>query len=149
MARQLDGGVVDGDASGARVEPHRADDDLARRMAGGASHQRTQAGQQLLHMERFGQIVVGAGVETLDLLAPAIARGEDQHRHAAARPAPALQHRHAVALGQAEIEHDGVIGFGVAQMAAVLAVEGAVHRIAGGFERGDDLAIEVAVVLDD
>ena len=49
-------------------------------MAGRAPQQRPQASEQLLGVERFGQIVVGAGVEPGDLFAPCASRGEDQHR---------------------------------------------------------------------
>ena len=73
-------------------------------------------------LERLGQIIVGAGVDAVDALGPAAARGQDQHRHAAAVGAPALEHRQAVHLRQAEIEDDGAIIFGVAAKPGLLAV---------------------------
>src|SRR5437762_5909815 len=51
-----------------------------------------------------------SGIEAGHLLAPAVARGEDEHRHGAARLPPARQHGKAVDQRQAEIEDDGVVG---------------------------------------
>ena len=60
-----------------------------------------------------------------------------------ARPAwrHRCEHGNAVDLGQAEVEHDGVIGLGVAEKMAFLAIAGGIDGIAGGFQRGDDLAV--------
>src|SRR5262249_46535250 len=111
-------------------------------------HQRPDARQHLLEMERFCHIVVGAGVEALHLVAPAVARGEDQHRHDPSGAAPRLQDRNAVHLGKADIQDDGIIGLGITEKMALLAVEGAVHHIAGITQRGGELAIEIGVILD-
>ena len=118
-------------------------------MAGRAAQQRADARQHFLEMERLGDIVVGAGVEALHLVAPAVARGEHQHRHGAAGAAPGLQHRDAVHLRQADVEDDRVVGLGLAEVMALLAVEGAVDHIAGVGQRGGELAVEVGIVLDD
>ena len=118
-------------------------------MADRAAQQRADARQHLLEVERLGHIVVGAGVEALHLVAPAVARGEHQHRHGAAGAAPGLEHRDAVHLGQADVEDDRVIGLGLAEVVAFLAVEGAVDHIAGVGQRGRELAVEIGVVLDD
>jgi len=146
---QLDRRAVDADAAGPGVEPHRAAAELAAGMAGGAAQQRPHPRQHFLDVERFWHIVVGAGIEALHLVAPAVAGGEQQHRHGAALPAPCLEHREPVHLRQADIEDDRVIGLGLAQIMALLAVEGAVDHIAGVRERSRQLAIEIGVVLDD
>ena len=93
-------------------------------MAGGAADQRAHPRQHLLDVEGLGDIVVGAGVDARHLVAPAVARGQDQHRHLAPVAAPVLEHADAVHLRQADIEHDGVVGLGVAEEMALLAVEG-------------------------
>ncbi len=118
-------------------------------MAGGAAQQRADARQHLFEVERLGDIVVGAGVEALHLVAPAVARGEDQDRHRAAVAAPRLQHRDAVHLGQADVEHHGVIGLAVAEEVPLLAVERAIDDIAGIRQRRGELTVEIRVVLDD
>ena len=105
-----------------RVEAERPALHLGVGVAGGAADQRAQAHHQLLEAKRLGQEVVGAGFEAFDLLAPGIARGEDEHRHFDAGRAPRREHREAGHLGQAEIKHAGVVEAGGAEVLAVLAV---------------------------
>ena len=75
-------------AAGAGVETHGTADQFIGGVAGGAANEGAQAGQHLLHVEGLGDIIVGAGVEALDLVAPRIARREDEHRHRRAGRAP-------------------------------------------------------------
>ena len=148
VAGELDGLAIDGDAAGARIEPHGADREVAGGAACGATQEGAHPRQHLLHVEGFGDIVVCACVDALHLFAPAVARSQDQDRHGAAGLAPGLQDREPVALRQADIEHDGVIGFGVPSKPALFAVEGAVDGVAGSFQRGRHLAVEVPIVFD-
>lgn len=140
--------AVDAGAGRSRVETQAAERQARRSMSGRAAQKRPQPRQQLLGVERLGQVVVGAGVEPGDLFAPGAARGQDQHRHGHALAPPALQHRHAVDLGQAEIQDHRVVGFGLAQELGLLAVCRMVHRIAGVAERRLELARQVRIVLD-
>ncbi|GCC46815.1 hypothetical protein chiPu_0030797, partial [Chiloscyllium punctatum] len=71
---QLDRVAVDGHALGAGVERYRPAHQLDLGMPGRAAQQRTDPRQHLLEMEGLGDIVVGAGVEALNLVAPAVAR---------------------------------------------------------------------------
>ncbi|MCY1562495.1 hypothetical protein D9M68_999010 [compost metagenome] len=82
-------------------------------------------------MEGLGDIVVGAGINALHLVAPAVARGQQQHRRSLAGTAPFLEHGKPVHLRQADIQNDGVIGFGIAEEVAFLAIESHVDRITG------------------
>ena len=148
MARELDRHVVDRDAPGAGVEPDRANGQIARGVAGGAAQQSPQARQHFLHMEGFGDIVVGAGVDALDLVAPSIAGGQDQDGHRASALAPGFEDRDPVAFGQADVEHDRVVRLGVAAKPAFLAVERAVDRIARSLKSGRHLTVEIPIVLD-
>src|SRR5262249_39271827 len=84
-----------------------------------------------------------------DLVAPAVARGQQQDRHGAPRPPPRLQHRDAVHLRQADVEDDRVIRLAFAEVMAFLAVEGAVDHVARVRQRGRELTVEIGVVLDD
>ena len=100
-------------------------------------------------MKRLGDIVVGAGIETLHLVAPAIARGKDQYRHHTAVAAPCLQHRNAVHLRQADVEHDRVVGFAVAEKMPLLAIERAIDHISGVGQRRGQLTIEIGIIFND
>ena len=99
-------------------------------------------------MKRLGDIVVGAGVETLHFVAPTVARGEDEHWHGATGAAPGFQHRNAVHFRQPDVENNGVVGLALAEIMALLAVEGAIHDITGIGQRGRQLPIEIGIVLD-
>ena len=117
-------------------------------VTGGTAQQRANSRQHFFEVKRLGDVVVGAGIEALHLVAPAVARGEDQDRHRAAVAAPRLQHRDAVHLGQADIEHDGVIGFAVAEKMPLLAIERAIDHITGIRQRRRKLTVEIRIVLN-
>ena len=134
--------------AGLGVEGEGAADDARRGMTGRAPHQGAQPHDQLLDPERLGEIVVGTGLEAVDLVAPAAARREDQHRKPAAGLPPGAQYGRARHLGQAEIEHGGVVGLGLAEMLAVLAVRGDVDGEALVAQRLGDLARQRTVVFD-
>ena len=89
---ELDRLAVERDARGLGVEPQRAALDVALGVAGGAAHLGADARQQLLHVEGLGDVVVGAGIHAGHLVAPAVARGEDDDRHLALGAAPLLEH---------------------------------------------------------
>jgi hypothetical protein len=103
---------------------------------------------ELLHVERLGEVVVGAGVHAGDLVAPAVAGGEDDHRHLAVGAAPLLEDGDAVHFRQADIENDDVVGLGVAEEVALLAVHRGIDRIARIAQRRDELAVQILVILD-
>ena len=73
----------------------------------GAPQRGAQPGEQLVHAERLGHVVVGAGVERGDLVGLAVAHGQHDDRHRAPA-AQAADHVDAVDAGQAEVEDDDV-----------------------------------------
>ena len=75
-----------------------------------------QPREQLLDVERLGDVVVGAGVERRDLLPGVEPAGEheDRDRRPAAQRADDVD---AVEVGQPEVQHDDV-GMGCAATAA-------------------------------
>ena len=79
-------------------------------MPAGTANQGAQASQQFFQVEGFGQVIVGTRIDPRDLFWPAIARGQDQHRHRARGRTPGLEHAHPIHLGQPEIEHHGIVG---------------------------------------
>jgi len=148
MGGELDRIAVDADAAGARVEPDRPAGQFALGVPGGAAQQGADAGEDFLEMEGLGDIIVGAGVEPLDLVAPAIARRQDQDGHGAAGAPPRLQHGDAVQFRQADVEDDRVVGLVLAEIMAFLAVKGAVDDVAGIGESRRQLTIKIRIVLD-
>ncbi len=134
--------------AGAGIDAQRADLDLAGGEAGGAAQQRADTGEQFLGHEGLGEVIVGTGVEARDLVAPAVARGQDQDRHGLAVLAPFLEHAHAVELGQAEVEDHRVVRLGVAEEMAFLAVGRGVDHIAGIAQRLLQEALEILVVFN-
>src|SRR6516225_1311634 len=99
-------------------------------------------------MERLGDVIVGAGIKTLHLVAPTVARGKDEDRHGAAGTAPRFQHRDAVHFRQADIEDHGVIWLAFAEIMPLLAIEGTIYDIAGVSQRGRQLPIHVRIVFN-
>ena len=92
---------------------HRVEAELAQLQgqaehAAGPAQQRLHPGDELRHLEWLGEIIVGAAVETLDLVAGRGPGGQHQDRHPLARRAPLLQPVAAVPVGQTEVEHHGV-----------------------------------------
>jgi hypothetical protein len=81
-------------------------------------------------VERFGDIVVGAGIHAGDLVAPPLTGRKDEHGHLAVVAPPLLEHAQAVFLGKAEVKHHGVVRLGIAEEMPLLPVKGGIDRIA-------------------
>ena len=146
---QFGGAAVDADRAGAGVELHRPGPEHRRGVAGGAPEDRPQARDQLLHAERLGQVIVRAGVDALDALAPAVPGGEDQHRQGHLGGAQPAQHPEPVEARQPEIEHHGVVGLGLGAEPRRLAVAHHVGDVAGPLQPLPDVGGDARLVLDD
>ena len=98
------------DGAARQIDLHVAELDHAAAAAGqcrAAAQVRAHAGQQFAHREGLDQVVVGAGVEGLDLVGLVDARR--QHEDGDVRPAAQFADQiDAVAIGQAEVEHHQV-----------------------------------------
>ena len=105
-----------------------------------AAQQRAQACFQLIQVKRFGQIVVGTGIQTHHAVAHRAACCEYQHRGAQALRAGALQHLQAVEAGQAQVQHHGIgftgqpVGQGTGAVGRYLNMQAAAHE--GALQRG-------------
>ena len=113
------------------IEREVIDDQNRARMFGLAPQQGAHAGQQFLHPERLRQVVVGAAVDRVDLLRPAVPRGQDEYRHCAPVRPPALQDLDAIELWQSEVEHNEIIVLGIAPKPCRLAVARLLDDIPG------------------
>ena len=112
------------------------------------AQQRAQSRQQLFHVKRLGQIVVGASVDARHLLLPGTARRQDQYRHVASGGAPAAQHRQPVKHRQAKIKNDGIELLHLAQVVRFTAIVRALHRVAGIRDGLNELGAQRRLVLD-
>ena len=89
------------------IEMKRADGEDRRRLAAGASDQRAQSRGQLVEIDGLDDIIVSAGVESLDAVIDGIAGGQNQHRRAQSLSAHLAQHCETIDFRQPQIEHDG------------------------------------------
>ena len=116
---------------------------------GAAAQKGTHAGQHFFHLERFDHIIIGTGVKARHLVAPAVTRRENQHRHLLAGAAPFFQDADAVQNRQAEVQDHRIIGFGFAEEVPLLAIHGLVDHIACIAEGGHNLPVQVGIVFND
>ena len=148
MGSELYRVAVDGHSAGASVEPDTPTIELAFCMTSGAAQKRTNAREHLLKMEGLGDIVIGAGIKSLDLVAPAVPRGQHEDRHGAACAPPRFQNRNAVHLGQSDIQNDGVVGLGLAEKMPFLTIESPVDHVTRIGECSHQLPVEIRIILD-
>ncbi|MCY1243239.1 hypothetical protein D9M72_562450 [compost metagenome] len=113
----------------------------------GAPKQRAQPCHQFLGAKRLRQVIVGAGVETIDPLHPGAARRQHQHRCFQPRPAPALEDRQTIHAGQAQIENDRGVGAVFTLLPHVRTVGQRVDAIAFRFQLHHHMGGDVAIVL--
>ena len=98
---------------------------------GRAAQRGAQAGEQLVHPERLGHVVVGAGVERRDLVGLAVAHRQHDDRHRAPAPQPA-DHVDAVDAREPEVEDHDVGVVARRELERLLAVGGEVDLVAAG-----------------
>src|ERR1700691_1516758 len=91
-------------------------------MTGGPAHECAQSHDQLFDAEGLSQVIVGAGLEAVDLFSPPVARGEDEYGKLPAVLTPCAQHLGAWHFRQSEIKNGYVVCFRAAKMLSVLAI---------------------------
>ena len=106
-------------------------------------------GNQFFHLEGLGQVIIGARIDALDALRPALARRQDDDRHLPPFRTPALQDGQAVELGKPEIEHDGVEVLGSAAVPGIFAVPANLHGKPRRSQAGNHVFGNLPLVLDD
>ena len=103
MRRELDRAAIDRDLARASIEQHWTATKFACGMTGSTPEQGAQPGKDFLYVEGFGDVIVGPGIEALNFVAPAIARGQNQDRHGTPGPPPFTEYGNAVLFGQTQI----------------------------------------------
>ena len=147
--RQVDGPPVPHRAEPAGVDVQVADGEHRRAVAAGPAEQRADPRHQLLHVERLGQVVVGAGIDALDALRQALRAGQHQDRRRDALGAEPLQDREAVELRQAQVEDDRIVVLGAAAEPGVLAVASRPRRRSRAEVSASTRSAAIDFVLDD
>jgi len=97
-----------GNIAGARVDMNVAQFNLRARFAGRASDERAQPREQFRQIERFDEIVVGAGVQAAHAILVGVARGEHEDRCGFSF-AEAFEDYPAVRAREHDVQHDGVV----------------------------------------
>src|SRR5690606_38363976 len=106
---ELDAGAVHLVAVLVELEVAHAHDGVVVRLAsGGASQHGADAGDDLLEAERFGDVVVSADGQALDLVLGVVAGGEEQHGGVPAGGAHPAGDGESVHVGQHDVQHDEV-----------------------------------------
>jgi len=116
---------------------------------GGLHATETLGSQQLIETERFGQIVVRAGVEAAHAVVETVARGEHEHRHRGALRAQASADFHPVDAGDHHVEDHRVVLVVVQVLERGAAVCRAVDRVAVLAQSAREHGGEAGVVFHD
>jgi hypothetical protein len=113
-----------------------------------AAHDRVDAGDQLILVEGFGHVVVGADAEALDLVLDAGEAGEDQNGCLDLRDAQLLEHVVTGHVRQVQVEKDDVVVVELAEIDAFFAKVSRVNVEAFRFEHQLDRLRGGAIVFN-
>ncbi len=106
------------------------------------------SGDQLVAVERLGDVIVGAEAECADLAVHLVEAGQDQDRSADLGGPQLLQHVIAVHIRQIEVEKDDVVIVQLAEIEALFAKIGRVDVEAFGAEHQFDALGGRGLVFD-
>ena len=112
--RQLSAGQAGGDPADRQLAPDRVETDIAgfeghSQHATGTAQKRFDPGNELGHRERFGQIIVGSGIQPRNPVLDRIPGCQDQDREGFSGLPRSRQHGKPITIGQAKIEDCRVI----------------------------------------
>src|SRR5690625_2284335 len=145
---QLDFGLSPPDALGTGVEAQVTGLEHDRAFAYAPTDERTQARDQDRMREGFGEVVVGAQVERVDLVPFPVLRGEHQHGCPVLVGAQGLAYLVSVEPGKHDVENDRVVRVGAGECQTVGAVVGHVDSDALRLQAEADAVGEASLVLD-
>ncbi len=146
--RKLDGASLKRDTAGRRIHPNSPVIEGRPSNSSAAAYQRAEPRSNLRNVERFGYVVISAGVEAIDLLGPGPARREDEHRNVAFLGTPPFENLKPLHLRQPEIKNDGGIRFGHAELVAIETIGSPVYDVTGLRKSGGQPFSDLVVVLD-
>jgi hypothetical protein len=114
---------------------------------GVAADERLHAGEKLCERERFGEVVVAAGLKALHPLIDGAFCAQDEHRRGVSSLAPSLDQAEAVARRKHEVDHGRVVVLVKPHSKALLAVARPVHDVSRLLESLPDESGNLVVVF--
>lgn len=130
LGSQVEYAIADRDDMPQTIQSHRAAAQHVEPLGAAAPGERADPGQQLVELERLGEVVVGSGIEPADHVLHRIARSEHQDRSAATFAPELRGDLKAVLLRQHHVEQDDVVIVYVSQQGGLIAVGRYVHHVA-------------------
>ena len=131
-----------------QIDPHVPVDQFRLGLLLATADQSTDAGQQLLELERLAEIVIGPAVEAEHAIGHLIAGGQDQHRSPAIAFPETAQQCDAVLSAQPPIEQDDIPTPGLQAKPSGVAVGGVLDRIPLLAQTGHQVVGDVRLVLN-
>ena len=131
----------------AGIDDQVADGQLGREDVAASPGEGAKPGEELAEVEGLRQVVVGAGVESLDLVVDGVARGEHEDRRVDALAPNLATDFEAVADGEDDVEDDGIVVVDGREEDGPAAVGGVVYGVRGFAQSAGDRFAELTVVL--
>ena len=111
--------------------------------------ERADAGEELVELERLGEIVVGARVQSADHVLDGVAGSEHEDRSVTTFPSELVGDLESILLRQQQVEQDDVVIIGVCQHGGLLAIRGHVDDVSLFLQSVVDESGHLGVVFDD
>ena len=148
LAGQVNAAAVHFDRLGVKINREFAGGDDRLAVALGTAHDRLDAGDQLILVERLGHIIVGAEAQRLDLGFDNGVTGEDQDRRLHLGDAQGLEDLKAAHVGQLQVQNDNVVVIKLTQIDPFFAEIGGVNIQAFAPQHQFDASRHGAVVFN-
>lgn len=100
-------------------------------------------------MKRLGEVIVGAGIESVDLIGYFATRGQNQHLGLAVGFPKFPEHGHAIDTGKVEVEYHEVKDFDAQQVERLLSIVTAVDAVRQVSQTARDCIAQCSLVFDD
>ena len=148
LAGEVHAGAADFDRLGIEVHAEIAGDDHRLRMALGAAHHGVDAGDQLILVEGFGHVVVGAEAQALHLVLDAGKAGEDEDGRVDLGDAKRLQNLVTRHVGEVQVQQNDVVIVELSEVDAFFAQIGRIYVEPFRLEHQFDALGRRGIILD-